>query len=151
MSEVVLFLAGALLGVYAVVIGGGMFLSVPLFQFLYPAASIGQIVGSIKVGSATRGLASTWATWRQVRPSEGLLLSAPFVVGAALGAYLISGIDQRWMLPIVVSAIVISECAPRLHRVLNKSLFRASALVTGVYGGVLGAGLACSSWPSCAC
>jgi uncharacterized protein len=140
-NEAILFFAGAILGVYAVVVGGGMFFSVPLFQFLLPTASVGQIVGSIKVGSATRGLASTWTTWHRVRLREGLLLAVPFVIGATIGAYLISGIDQRWMLPIVVSAIVVSELAPRLHRILDRTLYRAAALVAGVYGGVLGAGL----------
>ena len=141
MSEVLLFLAGGVLGVYAVVLGGGMFFSVPLFQFLFPAAPVGQIVGNIRVGSAARGLASTWTTWRQVRVAEGLLLAIPFVVGATVGAYLISGIDQRWMLPIIVSAIVLSESASQLHRILHKGLHWLVALITGIYGGVLGAGL----------
>lgn len=141
MTEIVLFCAGAILGAYAVVIGGGMFFSVPLFQFLFPAATVGQIVGSIKVGSATRGLASTWATWRQVRVKEGLMLAAPFVVGAAAGAYLIAGIDQRWILPIVLGAIVISELAARLHTLLHPSFYWPASLAAGAYGGVLGAGL----------
>lgn len=51
---IIIFLAAVPLGIYAIIFGGTLFLSLPYFQILFPEALVGSIVGNIKVGSVFR-------------------------------------------------------------------------------------------------
>ena len=62
-TDIVLIVAvGYAIGIMGVLIGGGMFLSVPFLRFMFPAISFGAIVGNLKVGSFCRSIGSTMAT-----------------------------------------------------------------------------------------
>ncbi len=142
MLETALFLGGILLGIYGVVLGGAMFLAAPLFQLMFPEASLGQIIGNIKIGSIARGLTSSWTTWPHIKPYSALILAIPFAAGAACGAWLISDLNQYWMIAAMVGAIIACEATPRLQLYANSGPYYLLAFLAGLYGGVFGAGLA---------
>jgi uncharacterized membrane protein YfcA len=136
-----LIVAGMLIGVFAVIVGGAMFIAIPIVQSIFPNATVGAVVGNFKVGSFFRSIGSTAATWRQIEFKRNFQLMPGALVGAIIGASAISHIDQKWMLPAIIGAILFTIYAPRLaHKVTNKT-FTAAAFLTGLYAGVLGAGI----------
>ena len=55
-SNLYLFLSAVPIGVFAVVLGGSMFLSIPVFQIFFPEMSMSAVIGNIKVGSVIRNM-----------------------------------------------------------------------------------------------
>lgn len=141
--DLVLTGLGFFVGVFAIVFGGSMFLSVPLFQYLFPEASIGQVVGNLKVGSVLRNVGSTLTTFRNINWAVCLNFAWPFVIGAILGVFVIKDLSQVWLLPMVVIAIVIAETADKLQRLkVPREFYYLVAFGSGIYAGVLGIGIA---------
>ncbi len=119
-----------------------MFLALPIFQLVFPGASVGHLVGTIKVGSLTRGLTSVGVTFRHVNLRGHVIdILAPLLLGVAAGAWFISSISQLWVLPAVLLAIAASEYAKRLNAIFSRRLFQISAFAVGLYGGIIGAGV----------
>src|SRR4029453_17037221 len=136
-----LLVGGFVVGIFSVIIGGGFFISIPLFQFLFPSVSYGAIVGNLKVGSFFRGIGSTITNRKEIDWLGEPLLSGPLVPGTGLGVMVIAKLHQRWMLPAILAAIAVSELAPWLAKGITKGSFRAASLATGAYAGFLGAGM----------
>ena len=137
----VLFGFGVLLGVVGVVVGGTMFFSVPLFLWLFPEASFGALVGNLKVGSFFRGIGSTLSTFKQIQWKSSLLISVPPFLATILGASFIANLDQKWMLPAVIIAVILAELAPKIAHLVSQKNFYIASSMTGVYAGVFGAGI----------
>lgn len=136
-----LLVGGFGLGIFSVVMsGGGFFLSIPLFQLLFPTVSYGAIVGNLKLGSFFRGIGSTWENRREIEFVPMMIWSLPILVGTVLGVTVIAQLDQRWILPFMVLAVVLSEWGPILARNLRKTSFYGASVLTGAYTGFLGAG-----------
>src|SRR6516165_4962489 len=136
-----LVVGGFIVGILSVIVGGGFFVSIPLFQFLFPTASYGAIIGNLKVGSFFRGIASTITNRNEIDWLGNLLWSVPLVIGTVLGVMVIAHLHQRWMLPAIITAIALSELAPWLAKRITKGSFQAASLATGAYAGFLGAGI----------
>jgi len=136
-----LLVGGFVVGIFSVVVGGGFFVSIPLFQALFPTVSYGAIVGNLKVGSFFRGIGSTITNRKEIDWLGTLLWSVPLVIGTVLGVMVIAALHQRWMLPAIIAAIALSELAPWLANRITKGSFRAASLATGAYAGFLGAGI----------
>jgi uncharacterized membrane protein YfcA len=136
-----LLVGGFVVGIFSVVVGGGFFVSIPLFQALFPTVSYGAIVGNLKVGSFFRGIGSTITNRKEIDWLGNLLGSVPLVIGTVLGVMVIAALHQRWMLPAIIAAIALSELAPWLAKRITKGSFRAVSLATGAYAGFLGAGI----------
>ena len=130
-----------MIGVLSVVLGGGMFFSVPLLQWLFPGITFGAIVGNVKVGSLFRAIGSTYSTHEHVEYRRGLGISLLAFVGTVVGAILISHLDQSWLLPATVLAVVVAEFAPRASRLITGRTFHLASFVTGLYAGTFGAGI----------
>jgi uncharacterized membrane protein YfcA len=137
----VLLVGGFVVGILSVIVGGGLFVSIPLFQALFPTVSYGAIVGNLKVGSFFRGIGSTITNRKEIDWLGDLLWSVPLAIGTVLGVMIIAALHQRWMLPAIIAAIALSELAPRLAKRITKGSFLAASLATGAYAGVLGAGI----------
>jgi len=136
-----LLVGGFLLGIFSVVMsGGGFFLSIPLFQWLFPAVSYGAIIGNLKLGSFFRGIGSTWENRKEIEFVPNMLWSIPLLIGTVLGASAIAQLDQRWILPVMVIAVLLAEFAPHITHLMNKRSFYGASLFTGAYTGFLGAG-----------
>jgi len=128
-------------GVLGVVFGGGMFFSVPLMQWIFPGITFGSVVGNIKVGSFFRSIGSTWTTRTQIEYRRNIEISMLAFVGTVLGAFLIAYLDQSWILPATVVAVVFAELAPRIARYITNRTFHVAAFICGLYAGTFGAGI----------
>ena len=134
-------IGGLLIGIWGVVFGGSMFLSVPFVQILFPGISFGQIVGNIKVGSLFRGIGSTWSTRKHIDWKDCFFYSIPLLIGTVVGVSIISQLSQKWILPAIIFAIILSEAAPYTAKFITKKTFYLSSVITGIYAGFLGAGI----------
>lgn len=135
-----LMVAGFFIGIFAVVIGGGMFFSAPLAQWLFPQASFGVIVGNLKVGAFFRSIGSIAATWRKIAYKECFKLSAVGLAGTVIGASFIAHLDQRWLFPAIVAAVVFAIAAPKIAAKISNRGFYVTSFLTGLYTGFFGAG-----------
>lgn len=140
-NALILFLGGVAIGIYAIVIGGAMFFSVPLVQSLFPAITFGNVVGNIKVGSFLTVVGSTLSTHKHIAYKDNVRVAAIAFVGTILGASLISDLSQKWLFPAVCMAILLSFFAPRLARHITHKNFQVMAFFTGFYNGAFGAGI----------
>lgn len=139
---VFLFLAGVFVSVYAVLIGGAMFLALPVFQILFPDMALGTLLGSIKVGSLFRGFTSVAVTFKRVNlRGVGILVILPALIGSVGGALFVARASQLWILPAVGIAILASEQGKWIHDHVSRPLVSLAALLVGLYGGVIGAGV----------
>jgi uncharacterized membrane protein YfcA len=136
-----LVVGGLVVGIFSVVVGGGFFVSIPLFQALFPTVSYGAIVGNLKVGSFFRGIGSTITNRKEIDWLGNLIWSVPLVIGTVIGVMVIAKLHQRWMLPAIIAAIALSELAPWIAKRITKGSFQAASLATGAYAGFLGAGI----------
>lgn len=139
-EQLLLALAGVGIGAFSVVFGGGFFLSVPLMQIVFPGASVGRIIGNLKVASAIRGLGTIATTRRDIRWRECALVSIPIVLGSWVGVELIADLAPIWIVLTLVVGIILSEFAARIARGIPRSFLLAAFLVCGFYIGVFGAG-----------
>ncbi|OGG54171.1 hypothetical protein A2764_00540, partial [Candidatus Kaiserbacteria bacterium RIFCSPHIGHO2_01_FULL_55_79] len=137
----ILIVGGFVVGVLGVVFGGGMFFSVPLMQWIFPGITFGSVVGNIKVGSFFRSIGSTWTTRTQIEYRRNIEISMLAFVGTVLGAFLIAYLDQSWILPATVVAVVFAELAPRIARYITNRTFHVAAFICGLYAGTFGAGI----------
>ncbi len=136
-----LLLGGFFIGVFSVVIGGGMFFAIPLMQWLFPQASFGVLVGNIKLGSFFRSMGSTLSTHRQIEYRKNFALSVPAFAGTLVGTSMIAEIDQDWLLPAILLATAIVFTAPYLAQKITNRVFLWASFFTGFYAGIFGAGI----------
>lgn len=129
------------ISIMAVLVGGSMFFSVPFIQFFFPASSFGVIVGNIKVGSLFRGLGSTASTYKYIDFKAVLPMFALAFIGTIMGASLISNIDQVWLIPAIVIAIILALYAPAIANKISKETFSIASFGAGFYAGIFGAGI----------
>lgn len=140
-SHIWLFFGGIVIGVLAILLGGTMFFSIPLFQFLFPGLSLGGIVGNIKVGSVIRSISASSALWKKVSLNIALPFLLPLVIGSAIGALSIASVSQNFVLPALIVAIILSEAAGVISRNMPRSLMHVFSFGFGLFGGILGAGI----------
>lgn len=129
------------ISIMAVLVGGSMFFSVPFIQFFFPASSFGVIVGNIKVGSFFRGLGSTASTYKYIDFKTLIPLFALAFIGTILGASMISNIDQIWLVPAIIIAIILALYAPVIANKISKETFGIASFGAGFYAGIFGAGI----------
>lgn len=129
-----------MIGVFASVVGGAAFISIPFIQWCYPQATVGAVVGNLKVGGFFRSIGSTLSTYKDIAFIENFKLVPAAFLGTVAGALLIAHIDEKWMLPAIVMAILFTVQAPKLATKVTTKMFVAASFLTGVYSGVLGAG-----------
>ena len=138
--ELVLVLCGIPIGIFSVVIGGGMFFSMPLMQFLFPQASIGVLVGNLKVGSFCNFFSASWANRRQIDFHAVLSIGFWAFLGSMAGAWIISDIDQKCLFFFVVAAVFLTAFAPIVSQWITPKRFHVFSVLIGLYCGFLGAG-----------
>ncbi len=140
-DSLILLGAGVFVAVFGTIIGGSQFVAVPIFQILFPGASFGAIIGNFKVGSFFRGVGSTISTYKQIEWKQSFLLALPPMLVSIIGASFISKLDQKWLFPAIVFAVILAEMAPRYAKRFSKHHFWGASLFTGLYAGFLGAGI----------
>ena len=140
-NSLLLVMAGAIIGVFSVVIGGGMFFSIPLMQWLFPGISFGAIVGNLKVGSFFRSVGSTISTHKQIEYVSNVKLAILALIGTGIGTTLIASLSQKWLFPALVVAVLLAFFAPKLADKITNKTFHVASFLTGVYAGAFGAGI----------
>jgi uncharacterized membrane protein YfcA len=141
MEYQILFGAGIIVGIIGVIFGGSMFLSIPIFQQLFPGMAYGHIVGNIKVGSLSRGIASSLKTWKKINPKDALSIAIPFIVASIIGTATIAKLDQSFLIYGVITAILFSEISPHISHLVNKRSRILFSVIAGLYNGLIGAGI----------
>jgi uncharacterized membrane protein YfcA len=137
---IMIILAGFLIGIFAVVAGGGMFFSMPFMQWLFPDVPLGMLVGNVRVGSLFRNLGSTLSTRRQIAYAKNFKMSALVLCGTGIGSSFIADLNQKWLFPAVVISVVLAAAAPRIAHLVTPRTFNIAAPLIGFYGGAFGAG-----------
>lgn len=140
MQEIILFLGGITVGVIGVLFGGSAFIGLALFQFLFPTFTFAQILGNYRMGSLTRGVASTVGTKEHIDVKKNLIILIPFVIASAIGVLAISKLDQSYLAYAVVLAILVSELSPKLAPLINKKRRGVASFILGIYSGLISAG-----------
>lgn len=140
MTSVLIGIAGFVIAVVGVIFGGSLFLSIPLMQIIFPGISFGSVIGNIKTGSFFRGLGSTLSTVKKIELKENLPLIVTLVLGTIAGSTIISRLDQKWVLPALLIAIILSEFNKKIAKHITKKIYYLAVIMTGVYTGFLGAG-----------
>ncbi len=141
LQSLLLAVAGLVIGIFSVAVGGGMFVSIPLVEWIFPQASLGAIVGNIKVSSFFRGVGSTLSTWKQIAFLQVLKTMPALLLGTAVGSTTISRLDQKWLLPAILIAIIFTIQAPKFASKITNKGFALFSFAIGFYTGVLGAGI----------
>lgn len=136
-----LFLSGIPIGIFAIVFGGTMFLSIPVFQLLFPEMIMASIIGNIKMGSVIRNAGAVLVLRKHIEARKFIPLIGIFCVGAIIGAFLVSQATNTLMLPTIVVAILVTEFAPWISKHIPKSLFYLIVFAVGIFGGIIGAGI----------
>ncbi len=137
----ILITGGFFIGILSVVIGGGMFFSVPLIQLVFPEVSLGSIAGNIKTGSFLRGTGTIASTYKRINFRSGIKTSVLAFLGTVIGASLISDLSQIWTFPVTLLAVVFALYAPKLSRYITSGTYGVMTFVTGFYAGIFGAGI----------
>lgn len=131
---------GVVIGILAVLVGGTGFLSTPFIQILFPGVTIGAIVGNSRIGGVFRGVGSTVTSHSLIEYRNTFTLIAIALPGIALGAWFIGNLNQHWLIPILLLAILVTESAPWLSQHMTKQTFALGTFLTGAYMGIFGAG-----------
>lgn len=134
----IVFLSAIVIGIFAVVMGGTLFLSLPLFQILFPEMALGAIVGNIKIGSVLRNAAALIPTASKL-DWQVLKLAPILCLGSVLGSLQIVSVSTVIVPIVLITGLLIHEFGRRLK--ITSQLFWLIAFGVGFYGGIFGAGI----------
>ena len=141
MDFYLLIFGGMVIGFIGTALGGGLFLSVPFLQFLFPTVNYGSLMGNIRLGSFFRSIASTISTLSQIEWRKFLGISILYALSAVGAVSLVSALSQEYIFYAIILAILMSELAPKFARVINKKTRIFMSLFLGFYVGLIGAGI----------
>lgn len=136
----ILIAAGFLISIFAIVIGGAAFLSVPIIQILFPGISFGSVIGNLKIGSLITFAGSTISTRKNIAFAKNIKLAGIAFIGTIIGASFIAHLSQDWIFPAVVLAIIVSLTAPKISQYVSQRRFNIASFICGIYAGLFGAG-----------
>ena len=138
-----LLVAAVPIGIFGVVFGGNLFLSLPLFQIMFPDMVLGAMIGNIKPGSIVRNLASLVPLRKHIMVQSSLLLVLALSTGSIVGATFIASLSASrvYVIPVLILGWLVMISAPRLGQYVSHIGFMLTAFVVGMYGGIFGAGI----------
>jgi uncharacterized membrane protein YfcA len=144
-----LAVTGFVSGALNIVAGGGSFLTLPMLIFVGLPPSVAN--GTNRIGVLLQNVGGVWGFHRHgvLEWTWGLQVSAPAVVGAALGAWLALQVGDVAFRRILASVMVVaslwpilsSPVAPVRQRPRDSVIVLAGFFLAGVYGGFLQAGV----------
>ncbi len=134
----IIFVSAIFIGVFAVIMGGTLFLSFPLFQILFPEMSLAAIIGNIKLGSIFRNATALIPHYRKIDTSV-LWLAPILCCGSIIGSWLVISVSLAIVPVVLVLGLLVHEYGKRLR--LPNYLFWGVAFLIGFYGGIFGAGI----------
>lgn len=156
MQDLLLFLAGLVVGAMNAIAGGGMLIGFPVLLAAGLPALAANITSNIVVLPGT--LSSAWGYRKYLRkvPARYLLLMIPCLLGATIGALILRNTEpsqfEHLVPSLVLFAVILFALQPYIHFHLHRhmkarsrnllSLFWISIalLPVAIYGGYFGAG-----------
>jgi uncharacterized protein len=135
---ITVFAGAIVIGVFAVVMGGTLFLSLPLFQLLFPEMSLGAMIGNIKLGSILRNATALLPLYRKLNP-DVLWLAPVLCLGSVIGSWQIVSVSHTMVPIVLLLGFLVHEYGKRLR--LPYSLYWVVVFLVGFYGGIFGAGI----------
>ena len=138
-----LLVAAVPIGIFGVVFGGNLFLSLPLFQFMFPDMALGAIIGNVKPGSIVRNIASLAPLRHYVLVRSSVIFVLTLSLGSIVGATFISMLSASkfYVIPVLIAGWCVMVSAPTLGRYVSHLGFMVAAFCIGMYGGIFGAGI----------
>jgi uncharacterized protein len=134
-----LIFSGAIgIGVLAVIMGGTLFLSFPLFQILFPDMSLAAIVGNIKFGSILRNAAALIPN-RSTIDYKVLWIAPLLCLGSLIGSWQVIAVSPIIIPVVLLLGLIVTEYGHKLK--LPPYLWWIATFIVGVYGGIFGAGI----------
>lgn len=140
-NEIIILIGGLIIGAVSSVFGGGMFLAIPLWQFIFPQINYGKVIGNIKVGSFFRGLFGILATRKEIHFKSMMPITIIFTLSSIVGSFFIASLDQKYLFFAIVLAIILSEFSPKIAHLINKKTQLSFSILLGIYNGLSGAGI----------
>lgn len=136
---VLLTIIGLGISTVSMVIGSMTPIYLTLMQVFFPHLSMGNIIGAAKAASVARGIGGIWSFWKDIDWKFVVKTLPAFVVGAFIGASLVSAFSTDWILPILIIAFFIAEFAPYLSKFFTQKKFLIFEGFVGFYTAVIGA------------
>lgn len=140
-KTLLVFFTAIPVGVMAILVGGTMFLSIPLFQLLFPNMAMGALIGNFKVGSVVRDIVASYVLRKKIVVQKILPIIIAFLLGSALGAFGVADLSQAFVLPAIIIGILLAEFAQKISANISRKTYLIVAFAVGVFGGILGAGI----------
>lgn len=140
---IVVFFVAIPIGVFGIVFGGNMFLSLPFFQWFFPEMTLGAIIGNIKPGSVVRNISGLIPLHkkRRIDYKKTAPLVAPLLLGSIIGSAGIIFLSEKYIIPILISGWLVMHYAAWIAPRISKTGFLVGTTIVGVYGGIFGAGV----------
>lgn len=134
----IIFVGAILIGIFAVVMGGTLFMSLPLFQVLFPEMSLGAIIGNVKIGSVFRNTAALIPLYKNI-DMQVLWLAPVLCLGSVIGSWQIVHVSALVVPVVLIIGFLVHEYSRKLR--VSTKLFWPIAFFVGFYGGIFGAGI----------
>lgn len=134
----IIFISAIVIGIFAVVMGGTLFLSFPLFQILFPEMSLGAIIGNIKLGSIFRNASALLPLYKKL-DTQVLWLAPVLCLGSVIGSLQIVTVSQSIVPAVLLLGLCVHEYSKKLQ--LTRNVYWGVVFLIGVYGGLFGAGI----------
>ncbi len=155
-QDLILFGAGIMVGAMNSIAGGGMLVGFPVLLALGLPALAANVTANVIILPGSLSSAYGYRDYIRKVPKRYLLLLAPCVIGAAIGALLLRNTStdqfQKYVPVLVLFAVILFAFQPFLHFHLHKHMRRKSVafkplvlialalLPVAIYGGYFGAG-----------
>jgi len=138
-DPVILFLIGFFIALMSVTVGSSTPIFLALLQFFFPGLSLGELIGSFKVGSHANAIGAVIGFWKEIDWPFILKNGPLYVISAFIGANIVAELPVFWVLPLLIVAFVIAESASVIKKFVSAKNFYFLEALYGVYSGLIGA------------
>lgn len=138
-DPLILFLIGFFIALMSVIVGSSTPIFLALLQVFFPHLSLGELIGSFKMGSNANAVGALIGFWRDIDWRFVLKNGPLYVMSAFVGANIVAELPVFWILPLLIIAFVIAESASLIKRFVNQKSFYFLEVIYGIYTGLIGA------------
>jgi len=123
----------------SVIVGSSTPIFLALLQFFFPGLSLGELIGSFKIGSNANAIGAVASFWKEI-DWKFILKNAPlYVLSAFVGASIVAELPIFWILPLLIMAFIVAESARFIGRFVTNKTFYVLEVIYGIYTGLIGA------------
>jgi len=141
MDFFILFCIGFGISTISLIVGSMTPIYISLMQIFFPHLSLGNIIGADKVSGFARGIGAIPSFWKDIDWKFILKNIPAFLIGAIIGANIISEIDTFWILPLLIFTFLVAELAPYISKFFTEKIFFVFEGLLGIYAGLIAASI----------